>query len=128
MLLPRQKATVFALSNHGHGRVGQVGRCQPAFVPANTAELNKYELVTGDILSARSGATALKRANAALTEFGEEEAANLTKRGVAIRASCAEVKQGLQAIAVETLGKARLSRLRRELVQLAAALSKASQP
>jgi DNA-binding MarR family transcriptional regulator len=52
----------------------------------------------------------------------------LTKRGVALRAACAEVKQGLQAIAVETLGKARLARLRRDLLQLAAALSRTSQP
>ena len=46
----------------------------------------------------------------------------LTKRGVAIQAACAEVKHGLQSIAIAKLGKSRVSRLQRDLVELAAAL------
>jgi DNA-binding MarR family transcriptional regulator len=46
----------------------------------------------------------------------------LTKRGVDIRAACAEVKNELQAIAVAKLGKSRVSRLQRDLIELAAAL------
>ena len=39
---------------------GRLGRCVPAFVPNNTRDLEHYELVEGDILIARSGATAGK--------------------------------------------------------------------
>lgn len=39
---------------------GQLGRCPPAFVPASTPDLKQYELLEGDILIARSGATAGK--------------------------------------------------------------------
>jgi DNA-binding MarR family transcriptional regulator len=46
----------------------------------------------------------------------------LTERGVALRAACAQVKHDLQSIAIATLGKSRVSRLRRDLVELAAAL------
>ena len=46
----------------------------------------------------------------------------LTERGVALHAACAEVKQELQSIAIAKLGKSRVSRLRRDLVELAAAL------
>jgi DNA-binding MarR family transcriptional regulator len=51
----------------------------------------------------------------------------LTRRGIALRAACAETRQGIQAIALETLGKTRLSQLRRSLLQVAAALSKISE-
>ncbi len=46
----------------------------------------------------------------------------LTKRGVAIRAACAQVKHELQSIAIAKLGKSRVSRLQRDLIELAAAL------
>jgi DNA-binding MarR family transcriptional regulator len=46
----------------------------------------------------------------------------LTKRGVAIHAACAEVKHELQSIAIAKLGKSRVSRLRRDLIELVAAL------
>jgi DNA-binding MarR family transcriptional regulator len=46
----------------------------------------------------------------------------LTKRGVAIRATCAEVKHELQSVAIEKLGKSRVARMQRDLVELAAAL------
>ncbi len=46
----------------------------------------------------------------------------LTKRGVAIHAACAEVKHELQSIAIAKLGKSRVLRLQRDLVELAAAL------
>jgi DNA-binding MarR family transcriptional regulator len=46
----------------------------------------------------------------------------LTKRGVAIRATCAGVKEELQSIAIEKLGKSRVSRLQRDLIELTAAL------
>src|SRR5215469_6058506 len=45
----------------------------------------------------------------------------LTRRGVALRATCADMREGLQAVALETLGKTRLTRLRQDLLQLAAA-------
>ena len=48
----------------------------------------------------------------------------LTERGVALRVACAETRIDLQAIAIETLGKARVARLRRDLMQLTAALSR----
>ena len=46
----------------------------------------------------------------------------LTQRGVDIQAACAEVKRELQSIAIATLGKSRVSRLQRDLIELAAAL------
>jgi DNA-binding MarR family transcriptional regulator len=51
----------------------------------------------------------------------------LTRRGIALRAACAEARQGLQAAAIETLGKTRLTRLRQDLVQLAAMLGQMAQ-
>jgi len=39
---------------------GTLGRCGPAFVPANTPDLDQYELEEGDVLIARTGATAGK--------------------------------------------------------------------
>ncbi|HAL55563.1 MAG TPA: hypothetical protein DCP63_03530, partial [Bacteroidetes bacterium] len=39
---------------------GQLGRCPPAFVPESAPKNNEYELKEGDILIARSGATAGK--------------------------------------------------------------------
>jgi DNA-binding MarR family transcriptional regulator len=52
----------------------------------------------------------------------------LTKRGVALRAACAQVRKDLQTVAVETFGKTGASRLGRELMRLAAALAKVSRP
>jgi DNA-binding MarR family transcriptional regulator len=46
----------------------------------------------------------------------------LTKRGVALHAAAAEVRLGLQSVALARLGKSRVSRLRRDLIELAAAL------
>ena len=46
----------------------------------------------------------------------------LTKRGVALHAASAEVRLDLQSVAVAKLGKSRVSRLRRDLIELAAAL------
>jgi DNA-binding MarR family transcriptional regulator len=46
----------------------------------------------------------------------------LTKRGVALHAAAAEVRLEMQSVAVAKLGKARVSRLRRDLLELAAAL------
>jgi DNA-binding MarR family transcriptional regulator len=46
----------------------------------------------------------------------------LTERGIALHAVCAEVKHELQSIAVATLGKARVSQLQRDLIELTAAL------
>jgi DNA-binding MarR family transcriptional regulator len=46
----------------------------------------------------------------------------LTKRGVALHAACAEVRLELQSVALAKLGKSRVSRLRRDLLELAAAL------
>jgi DNA-binding MarR family transcriptional regulator len=46
----------------------------------------------------------------------------LTKRGVDIQAACAEVKDELQSIAIAKLGKSRVSRLQRDLIELATAL------
>ena len=46
----------------------------------------------------------------------------LTKRGVALHAASAEVRLELQSVAVAKLGKSRVSRLRRDLLELAAAL------
>ena len=47
----------------------------------------------------------------------------LTRRGVALREACLLVRGELQGLATETLGKARLARLQRDLMQLAAALN-----
>jgi len=44
----------------------------------------------------------------------------LTKRGVALREACLLVRGELQALATETLGSARLARLQKDLVRLAA--------
>jgi DNA-binding MarR family transcriptional regulator len=46
----------------------------------------------------------------------------LTKRGADLQAACSGVKQELQAIAIAKLGKSRVSRLRRDLMELAATL------
>lgn len=46
----------------------------------------------------------------------------LTKRGVALHAACAEVRLELHSVAIAKLGKSRASRLRRDLLELAAAL------
>jgi DNA-binding MarR family transcriptional regulator len=46
----------------------------------------------------------------------------LTKRGVALHAASAEVRLELQSVALAKLGKSRVSRLRRDLLELAAAL------
>ena len=46
----------------------------------------------------------------------------LTKRGVALHAASAEVRLELQSVAIAKLGKLRVSRLRRDLIELAAAL------
>jgi DNA-binding MarR family transcriptional regulator len=46
----------------------------------------------------------------------------LTKRGVALHAASAEVRHELQAVALAKLGKLKVSRLRRDLIELAAAL------
>lgn len=39
---------------------GKLGRCEPAYVPFDTPDLDHYELSVGDVLIARSGATAGK--------------------------------------------------------------------
>ena len=46
----------------------------------------------------------------------------LTKRGVALHAASAQVRHELRAVAVAKLGKSRVARLRRDLIDLAAAL------
>jgi DNA-binding MarR family transcriptional regulator len=46
----------------------------------------------------------------------------LTKRGVALHAASAEVRLEMQSVALAKLGKVRVSRLRRDLIELAAAL------
>jgi DNA-binding MarR family transcriptional regulator len=46
----------------------------------------------------------------------------LTKRGVALHAASAEVRNELQSMAITKLGKSRVSRLRRDLLELAAVL------
>jgi len=48
----------------------------------------------------------------------------LTKRGVALREGCLAVRGELQALAAETLGKAGLAQLRKDLAQLAAAFTR----
>jgi DNA-binding MarR family transcriptional regulator len=48
----------------------------------------------------------------------------LTRRGVELRAACADVREQLQDIAIETLGKARVARLRRDLMDLGIALGR----
>jgi DNA-binding MarR family transcriptional regulator len=47
----------------------------------------------------------------------------LTRRGVALREACLLVRGELQALASATLGKTRLARLQRDLIELAAALA-----
>jgi DNA-binding MarR family transcriptional regulator len=46
----------------------------------------------------------------------------LTKRGLALHAAAAEVRLELQSVALAKLGKSRVARLRRDLLELAAAL------
>jgi DNA-binding MarR family transcriptional regulator len=46
----------------------------------------------------------------------------LTKRGGALRTACAEVRLELHSVVIAKLGKARTSRLRRDLIELAAAV------
>ena len=46
----------------------------------------------------------------------------LTKRGVALYAACANARNELQATVIAKLGKAKVSRLRRDLTELAAVL------
>ena len=46
----------------------------------------------------------------------------LTKRGVALYAACADARNELQATVIAKLGKVKVSRLRRDLVELAAVL------
>lgn len=48
----------------------------------------------------------------------------LTKRGVALHAACAEARQELQSTVIAKLGKLKVSRLRRDLMELAAVLEK----
>ena len=48
----------------------------------------------------------------------------LTKRGVALRVACVEARGELGALAAETLGKARLAHLQRDLTELTAALAR----
>jgi DNA-binding MarR family transcriptional regulator len=50
----------------------------------------------------------------------------LTKRGVALRAACAEVRKEMNAAAIKALGKNRIARLRRDLGDLAAVLGQAN--
>ena len=47
----------------------------------------------------------------------------LTRRGVALRAACFEVRQEIEAVARETLGDARLERFQSDLAKLLVALS-----
>ena len=46
----------------------------------------------------------------------------LTKRGAALHAASAEVRLEMQSVAIAKLGKSKVSRLRRDLIELAAAL------
>jgi DNA-binding MarR family transcriptional regulator len=46
----------------------------------------------------------------------------LTRRGVALHAASAKVRLELQSVAIAKLGKSRVSRLRRDLIDLVAAL------
>ena len=46
----------------------------------------------------------------------------LTKRGVALYAACADARQELQSTVIAKLGKVKVSRLRRDLTELAAVL------
>jgi DNA-binding MarR family transcriptional regulator len=48
----------------------------------------------------------------------------LTRRGVALREACLLVRQELHGLAAETLGKENLARMQRDLLKLAAALSR----
>ena len=51
----------------------------------------------------------------------------LTKRGIQLRAACMGVRQQLQEIALAALGKVRLTRLRNDLQEVAAALGQVAQ-
>ncbi len=46
----------------------------------------------------------------------------LTKRGVALHAACAEARLKLQSVVIAKLGKLKVSRLQRDLIELAAVL------
>ena len=48
----------------------------------------------------------------------------LTKRGVALHAACAKARLGLQSVVIAKLGKLKVSRLQRDLAELAAVLEK----
>lgn len=50
----------------------------------------------------------------------------LTKRGVALRAACVQVRGEIQALASKTLGKARLAQLTRDLTRLTTTLNQPS--
>jgi len=52
----------------------------------------------------------------------------LTKHGAALHAACAEVRLELHSVALAKLGKTRVSRLRRDLTELAAALEELRAP
>ena len=52
----------------------------------------------------------------------------LTENGVALKEACAEAKDELQSIAIAKLGKSRVSKLRRDLVELTAALEETRTP
>lgn len=52
----------------------------------------------------------------------------LTRRGVQLREACLLARGEIQALAAETLGKTRLARLQKDLVQLAAALARPDRP
>ena len=71
--------------------------------------------------------TRLCRAGARPTDT-RAKIVRLTKRGVALRAACVEARRELQALAVETLGKVKLTRLRRDWMKLTAALGRPYRP
>ena len=52
----------------------------------------------------------------------------LTRRGVALRAACLEVRQELEAVARRTLGEARLSRLQADLAKVLEILAAPPKP
>jgi DNA-binding MarR family transcriptional regulator len=52
----------------------------------------------------------------------------LTKRGLALRGACLEARGELQALADQTLGRIKLGRLQRDLVELTAVLSRPYRP
>lgn len=52
----------------------------------------------------------------------------LTKRGVALREACLQVRGELQALAAKTLGKGRLAQLQKDLLRLATAFGQSRPP